>query len=68
MGAPVAGGPLEQAYPQVKCSSEGKWHTMIVVYNNSGDWNWIDTFAVAKAMFGSYGIVLGLQPNQRRAQ
>jgi len=41
---------------------------MIVVYNNSGDWNWIDTFAVAKAMFGSYGIVLGLQPNQRRAQ
>lgn len=38
---------------------------MIVVYNNSGEWNWIDTFTVAKAMFGSYGIVLGLQPDQK---
>jgi len=57
-------GLLEEAYPQVKRSSEGKWPTMIVVYNNSGDWNWIDTFTVAKAMFGSYGIVLGLQPNR----
>jgi hypothetical protein len=37
---------------------------MIVVYNNSGEWNWIDTFTVSKAMFGSYGIVLGLQPDQ----
>lgn len=57
-------GLLKEAYPQVKRSSEGNWPTMIVVYNNSGDWNWIDTFTVAKAMFGSYGIVLGLQPNQ----
>jgi hypothetical protein len=37
---------------------------MIVVYNNSGGWNWIDTFTVAKAMFGSYGVVLKLQPDQ----
>lgn len=35
---------LGDGYPQVKRSSEGKWPTMIVVYNNSGDWNWIDTF------------------------
>lgn len=37
---------------------------MIVLYNNSGLWNWIDAFTVAKAMFGSFGFVLELQPNQ----
>jgi len=57
-------GLLDDGYSQIKRSSEGKWPTMIVVYNNSGEWNWIDTFTVAKAMFGSYGIVLGLQPDQ----
>ncbi len=57
-------GLLSDGYYQVKCSSEGKWPTMIVVYNNSGDWNWIDTFTIAKAMFGSYGIVFGLRPDQ----
>lgn len=57
-------GLLNDGYAQVKRSSEGKWPTMIVVYNNSGDWNWIDTFTIAKAMFGSYGIVLGLRPDQ----
>lgn len=57
-------GLLDDGYCQVKRSSEGKLPTMIVVYNNSGAWNWIDTFTVAKAMFGSYGIVLGLQPDQ----
>lgn len=57
-------GLIEDAYPQVKSSCEGKRPTMIVVYNNSGYWNWIDTFTVAKAMFGSFGIVLGLQPDQ----
>lgn len=55
---------LEEGYPQIKRSSERRWPTMIVVYNNSGDWNWIDTFTISKAMFGSYGIVLGLQPDQ----
>ena len=57
-------GLLDDGYQQVKRSSEGKWPTMIVVYNNSGEWNWIDTFTVAKAMFGSYGIVLGLQSDK----
>lgn len=57
-------GQLEEAYPQIKRSGEGKWPTMIVVYNNSGPWNYIDSFTVAKAMFGSFGFVLGLQPDQ----
>jgi hypothetical protein len=55
---------LEEGYPQVKRSSEDKWPTMIVIYNNSGRWNWIDNFTVTKAMFGEYGIVLGLQADQ----
>lgn len=38
---------------------------MIVVYNNSGAWNWIDTFTIAKAMFGSFGIMFGLQPDHK---
>lgn len=55
---------LDAGYPQIKRSAEGQWPAMIVVYNNSGPWNWIDSFTVAKAMFGSFGIVLGLQPDQ----
>ena len=57
-------GLLAEAYPQIKASSEGKRPAMIVVYNNSGQWNWIDAFTVAKAMFGSFGFVLELQPDQ----
>jgi hypothetical protein len=53
-------GLLEDGYPQIKRSSEGKWPTMIVVYNNSGPWNWIDTWTVSKAMFGLFGFVYGL--------
>ena len=53
-------GMLEDAYPQIKCSSEGRLPTMIVVYNNSGPWNSIDAFTVSIAMFGSFGFVLGL--------
>ena len=56
-------GLLGKGYPQVKRSSEGKWLTMIVVYNNSGPWNWIDTFTVSKAMFGSFGSEYGLKAN-----
>lgn len=55
---------LAQGYAQIKCSSEGKLPAMIVLYNNSGQWNWIDSFTVSKAMFGSFGIVLGLQSNR----
>jgi len=53
-------GLLKDGYPQIKRSSEGKWPTMIVVYNNSGPWNWIDTWTVSKAMFGQFGLVYGL--------
>lgn len=56
---------LEKGYPQIRRSCEGNQPAMIVVYNNSGPWNWIDTFTVAKAMFGSFGFVLGLQSDQR---
>lgn len=55
---------IEKGYPQIKLSSERRWPTMIIIYNNSGDWNWIDTFTVSKAMFGSPGVVLSLQPDQ----
>ena len=57
-------GLLTDGYPQVKRSSEGKWPTMVVVYNNAGEWNRVDKFTVSRAMFGSYGIVLGLQSDQ----
>ena len=57
-------GLLDEGYPQVKRSCEAKWPSMIVVYNNSGRWNWIDTFTISKAMFGSVGFVLELQRDQ----
>jgi hypothetical protein len=57
-------GLLEEGYSQIKRSAEGKWPAMIVVYNNSGDWNYIDSFTISKAMFGTFGFVLALQPNQ----
>jgi len=59
-----AQGLIADAYPQIKASSRGDRPTMVVVYNNSGDWNWIDAFTVSKAMFGSFGITLGLRSNQ----
>lgn len=54
---------LNDGYPQIKRSAEGQWPAMIVVYNNSGEWNRIDSFTVSKAMFGSFGFVLALKPN-----
>jgi hypothetical protein len=53
---------LEDGYPQVKGSSEGKWPTMIALYNNSGPWNFVDTWTVSKAMFGLFGFVCTLKP------
>lgn len=57
-------GLLQDAYAQVKKSAAGRHPTMVVVYNNSGTWNWIDTFTVSKAMFGQYGIVVQLDPDR----
>lgn len=58
-------GLLADGYSQIKKSSNGMLPTMIVVYNNAGEWNWIDTFTIVKAMFGSYGVVIGLRPEQK---
>lgn len=55
---------ISKAYPQIKKSAEGTKPTMIVVFNNSGEWNWIDSFTVSKAMFGMFGIKFGLQKGQ----
>ena len=52
---------IVNGYKQVKNSSQGTLPTMIVLYNNSGWSNWIDNFTVSKAMFGSFGFVLGLR-------
>jgi hypothetical protein len=55
---------ISDGYAQIKRSADGNAPTMIVVYNNSGDWNWIDGFTVSKAMFGSFGFKLGLRADQ----
>lgn len=56
---------LNRGYPQIKTSSKDQLPAIIVLFNNAGAWNKIDIFAVSKAMFGSYGIVLGLKPDQK---
>jgi len=56
-------GLLKDGYKQIKNSAAGKAPAIIVVHNNAGDWNWIDAFTVSKAMFGSFGFVIGLDTN-----
>jgi len=55
---------LEQGYPQVKRLSKGIFPTMIVIYNNAGEWNLLSNFAVSTAMFGDYGFVFESKPDQ----
>jgi hypothetical protein len=55
---------LADGYPQVKRLSEGKFPAMIVVYNNAGEWNLLNDFAITTAMFGDYGFVFGSTPDQ----
>ena len=55
---------LAEGYRQVKTLSGGKLPTMIVVYNNAGEWNLLDKFTISTAMFGSYGIVYESQPDR----
>jgi|SRR5882724_2490203 len=55
---------LDKGYPQIKSSSQSERPAVIVVYNNSGPWNWIDTFTVSSAMFGQYGVVVGLNDSR----
>jgi hypothetical protein len=55
---------LAEGYHQVKRLSGGKFPTMIVVYNNAGEWNLLSKFTITTAMFGSYGFVYELQPDR----
>jgi len=55
---------LAEGYRQVKRLSEDKLPTMIVVYNNAGEWNLLDKFTISTAMFGSYGFVYGSLPDR----
>lgn len=49
-------GLLDDGYHQIKNSAGGKQPTMMVIYNNSGEWNEIDAFTISTAMFGTLGI------------
>ena len=55
---------LAEGYRQVNRLSEGKLPTMIVVYNNAGEWNLLSKFTITTAMFGSYGFVYESQPDR----
>ena len=55
---------IADGYPQVKKLSGDKSPTMIVVYNNAGEWNLLDHFAITTAMFGEYGFVYESKPDQ----
>lgn len=54
---------LAEGYRQVNRLSEGKLPTMIVVYNNAGEWNLLSKFTITTAMFGSYGFVYESMPD-----
>ena len=55
---------LAEGYRQVKRLSKGKLPTMIVVYNNAGEWNLLDKFTISTAMFGSYGVEFESLPDR----
>ena len=55
---------LADGYPQIKRLSEGKFPAMIVIYNNAGEWNLLDAFAITTAMFGDYGFRYESKPDQ----
>lgn len=47
-------------YRQLKAAARAGQPCLLVVYNNAGFLNFIDSFSVTTAMFGTYGIHLGL--------
>ena len=55
---------LAEGYRQVKRLSKDKFPTMIVVYNNAGEWNLLSKFTITTAMFGSYGFMYESKPDQ----
>jgi hypothetical protein len=55
---------LTDGYPQIKRLSERTLSAMIVIYNNAGEWNLLNGFAITTAMFGDYGFVFESKPDQ----
>ena len=51
---------ISDAYPQIKASCEGIYPGLVVIYNNAGILNHLDSFTISKAMFGVFAISLYL--------
>ena len=51
---------IAEGYRQLKAVARDGQPCLLVVYNNSGFLNFIDAFTVTTAMFGSFGVRLGL--------
>lgn len=51
---------IANAYRQLKGYSRNGSPCIIVLYNNTGSWNRIDTYTVTTAMFGVFEFCLGL--------
>ena len=56
-------GLINDAYPQIKASTETEEPAIIALYNNSYFFNYIDAWTVSSAMFGDYGFVLSHNAN-----
>ena len=52
---------IGDSYSQLENCSAGRKPTMLVLYNNAGALCWIDSFTVSTAMFGDFGMKLGLR-------
>jgi hypothetical protein len=52
---------IGDSYAQLENSSGGENPTMLVLYNNAGALSWIDSFTISTAMFGDFGMKLGLK-------
>ena len=52
---------IGDSYVQLENSSGGGSPTMLVLYNNAGALSWIDSFTISTAMFGDFGMKLGLK-------
>ena len=58
--APRLRQQIASAYRQLKTAAREGQPCLVVIYNNSGILNFIDSFTVTTAMFGKYGVRLGL--------
>lgn len=53
---------IARGYRQLKAAAREGQPCLLVIYNNAGFLNFIDSFAVTTAMFGTYGVRLALTP------